>query len=271
MIIDIHAHCFPDGLAARAIAKLQQASGLKVYHDGTASDLARVTRQAGIDRAMVMPIATRPDQTPSINRWALGLQNETLGSFGTLHPKFDGWQSEIRWLSANGFKGIKLHPEYQGFMVDDERCYPMYEAVFAAGLAILFHTGVDVAYHEPYRCPPERLARMLNAFPGGTVIGAHMGGYRYWGDVEKYLLGRELYLDTSFSLGDLGPERMVSLMRRHGLAKILFGTDAPWSDPARDLAGIQSLGLADTELSAVLGGNAARLLGLGDRPAGALC
>lgn len=262
MIIDFHTHCFPDALAARAIAKLQLASGLPVFGDGTAIALAGLVRQAGIDRAVVQPIATRAEQTEPINRWALDIQNDRLISFGTMHPDYAGWPAEVRWLQEHGFRGVKMHPEYQDFFVDDERFFPMYQAIFAAGLAIIFHSGVDVAYGEPWHCPPDRLARVLDAFPSGLVIAAHMGGYRYWDDVEKYLIGRNIYLDTSFSMSELGPQRMASLIRSHGAAKILFGSDAPWSDPADDLADLRSLGLSEEEKAAILGGNAARLLNL---------
>ena len=103
---------------------------------------------------------------------------------------------------------------------------------------------------------------MLDAFPGGTVIAAHMGGYECWDEVETLLLGRPVWLDTSFSVPGLGYQRTLSIMRGHGIDKILFGSDSPWQDQAVDLAELRSLGLTETELAAILGGNAAKLLGL---------
>jgi predicted TIM-barrel fold metal-dependent hydrolase len=87
-----------------------------------------------------------------------------------------------------------------------------------------------------------------------------MGGYECWDDVERYLVGRDLYFDTSYSLADLGPERMAALMRMHGIDRVLFATDSPWTDQASELAAIRALSLSDDEIAAVLGGNAARLL-----------
>lgn len=262
MIIDIHTHCFPDDLAARALAKLQKSGGLAVFHDGTAAGLARETRLAGIDLAIVQPIATKPEQTLTINRWALDLGDPVLMGFGTLHPEFAGWRDEIRWLKAQGCRGIKMHPEYQDFFVDDERHYPIYEALFQAGLILLFHAGVDIAYRGPYHCTPERLAHVIEAFPDNRIIAAHMGGFRFWDDVEKYLVGRPIYLDTSFGMPELGSQRMLELMRAHGLDRILFGSDAPWASQAAALADMRNLGLTAAELEAVLGGNAMRLLNL---------
>lgn len=265
MIIDMHTHCFPDQLAARALDTLQRVSALPVYHDGTAADLARQTRLAGIDLAVIQPIATKPEQTMTINRWALNLQDPALLSFGTLHPGFADWAAEVCWLKQNGFRGIKMHPEYQQFFVDDERYFPIYQAVFQAGMAILFHTGVDVAYHAPFHCPPDRLAHVIDAFPDNRIIAAHMGGYRFWDDVEKYLIGRPIFLDTSFSMPELGPRRMTRMMRSHGLDRILFGSDAPWTSQSASLADIRTLDLTAEEQAAVLGGNAARLLAHGEK------
>ncbi len=50
----------------------------------------------------------------------------------------------------------------------------------------MLHAGTDIGLPPPVHCTPERLARLLDATPGLTVIAAHMGGYACWDDVEKY-------------------------------------------------------------------------------------
>lgn len=260
MIIDFHTHCFPDGLAHRAITTLEKEIGLKSSFDGTSSGLSMSARSAGIDKSVIMPIATKPQQTVKINRWAAEIDDPNLISFGTIHPDFAGFRAEIDWLAAHGFRGIKLHPESQAFNVDDQRYFALYEAVFAAGLGILFHAGVDIAFKEPWHCLPDQLARVLDAFPGGVIIAVHMGGYRFWDEVDQHLLGRDIYLETSFSFRQLGSDRMVKMIRRHGIDKILFGSDTPWTNQTVELEKIQSLDLTGAEMKAILGGNAQRLL-----------
>ncbi len=262
MIIDIHTHAFPDELAPRALAALSECSHVPPHTDGTCAGLSASMRCAGVDRSVIMPIATKPAQVGSINNWAAAInrQHRDLISFGTLHPQQDDLSAEIDRLAAEGIPGVKFHPDYQDFFVDAPEMIPTYRALAAAGLIVLFHAGVDIGLPPPVHCTPERLARVLDAVPALTVIAAHMGGYDCWDDVERCLVGRDLYFDTSYSLADLGSERMTALMRAHGAGRILFGTDSPWTDQSDEVAAIRALPLTDDEISAVLGGNAARLL-----------
>ncbi len=262
MIIDMHAHAFPDALAARALEALTQNCDVHPFTDGTCAGLQASMRIAGINKSAIMPIATKPAQVRSINSWALEVsqQYEDLICFGTLHPRQTDWQAEIDRLVADGIPGIKLHPDYQEFFVDDLDVLPMYTALADAGLILLFHAGVDIGLPSPVHCTPERLSRVLNEVPSLTVIAAHMGGYSHWDDVERYLLGRELYFDTSYSHTDLGSERMVALMRGHGIHRILFATDSPWTDQRAEVAGIRALPLTDDEITMVLSSNAVRVL-----------
>jgi predicted TIM-barrel fold metal-dependent hydrolase len=263
MIIDFHAHTFPDDLAPRAIAALSAKAGVPAFTDGTNAGLCASMRDAGIACAVLMPIATKPGQVRGINAWAAALNREggALRAFGTLHPAQTDWAEEIARLAADGVPGVKLHPDYQGFYIDDPAHYPLFRALAAAERLVLVHAGIDIGLPPPVHCPPERLARLLDAVPALTVIAAHMGAYGQWEAVERELLGRSLYFDTSYSFAALGAARMLTLIRAHGVARILFGTDSPWRAQAAEVAAISALPLTDTERAAVLGGNAQRLLG----------
>ena len=264
MIIDIHTHVFPDALAPKALEVLTHNANVPPLTDGTCSGLLDSMRRSGVDMSCLMPIATRPNQSRSINQWvseACG-DREALIPFGSFHPAQENWREEIDFIVEVGLAGVKFHPDYQEFFVDEERMFPIYRALEEAGLIVLFHAGVDIGLPPPVHCPPDRLARVLDEVPNLTIIAAHMGGYFCWDDVERYLVGRNIYFDTSYSLADLGPERMTDLMKAHGTEKILFGTDSAWTDQADEVASIQSLSLSEAEIAAVLGENAFRLLGI---------
>lgn len=262
MIIDIHTHAFPDALAQRAVTTLAARAGVPAYTDGTCASLVAAMRRAGVDRAVVAPIATKPTQARTITEWAIAVNRQypELICFGSIHPAQEDWAAEIDRLVAAGIAGVKFHHDYQQTFVDAPALLPIYRALADVGLIVLFHAGVDIGLPPPVHCPPERLARVLDAVPSLIAIGSHMGGYAQWEEVERCLVGRELYLDTSYSLTALGMERMTALITAHGAERILFGTDSPWTEHAAELANIRALPLAPAAIDAILGGNAKRLL-----------
>jgi predicted TIM-barrel fold metal-dependent hydrolase len=87
-----------------------------------------------------------------------------------------------------------------------------------------------------------------------------MGGWRSWDQAEQCLIGANVYLETSFSLDRLAPQRAVDMMHRHGIQRVLFGTDWPWADQKKEVQRLASLPLTDPQTRAILLGNAARLL-----------
>jgi predicted TIM-barrel fold metal-dependent hydrolase len=269
MIIDIHVHCFPDGLAPKVIPVLEQESGFTAYTDGSIKDLKRTMSDAGIDISVIQPVATKPNQTISINRWAISMQQDTgILSFGTIHPDFTDWKKEIKFLVDAGIKGIKFHPNHQDFFLDDPKNFPIYEEIFKSGLIILFHLGIDLWNTDGEKSAPLRLKNVLKAVPGGIVIAAHMGGYAYWDDVEEHLVGmKNVYLDTAYAFRKVGNiflegKRLMRMIKQHGVDKILFATDSPWTDSVEEVSDIKSLELSEEDIQKILGKNAQRLLNL---------
>jgi predicted TIM-barrel fold metal-dependent hydrolase len=263
MIIDIHTHCFPDSLAPMAVSSLaQRAGGITAYTDGTVAGLKRSMLISGVDVSVIQNIATKPSQVLTINRWAAQHQDTQIISFATIHPKFTEFKEEIKWLKSNNIKGIKLHPDYQNFFVDDEEVFPLYEAILNEGLIILFHSGIDIGLPDPIHCTPQRLRKVIDKFNWGKIIAAHFGGYGVWDDVIKYLVGREVYFDTSFAFDQLGCDKMSRLITSHGVKKILFGTDSPWSDQKQDIENIYKLKISDEDKKLILGSNAKLLLNI---------
>jgi uncharacterized protein len=261
MVIDIHAHCFPDEIAVKAMDKLSVANDSVHYTDGTLGGLMHSMDAAGIDISVCQPIATRPEQTPGVNRWAASLKGPVV-SFGTIHPDYSLWRDEVLFLADAGIHGVKFHPDYQDFFIDEDRMFPLYEAIFAAGMAILFHAGKDLAFDDCGRCTPRQLSSLVSSFPGAVIIAAHMGGYMRWLEVEEHLFGRSIYLDTSYCFEDLGRERMQEMIRYHSPYRVLFGTDSPWCDQAAEVAHVRALRFELDEAAAILGGNAERILGI---------
>ena len=95
---------------------------------------------------------------------------------GTLHPDSADIKGDIEHLVSLGLKGVKLHPDIQGFKIDDYRCLKIYELCEENRLPILMHTG-DSRYDYSN---PNRLLPVLKIYTELTVIGAHFGGWSIW-------------------------------------------------------------------------------------------
>jgi len=287
MIVDFHVHCFPDDLAKRAIPKLEEAAGMTASFDGTLQGLKYSMREAGINFSVIQPIATKPSQTRTINDWSSAIQNnsimnnsvknnttqecilhddtvkdEQIVAFGSIHPDYGDWKDELKRIRDLGLRGIKYHPDYQSFFVDEERMLPVYDEIFNLGLILLFHAGVDIGLTGPDHCTPRRLLSILKSCSGGKIIAAHMGGFRYWDDVLKYLLGEDIYFDTSYGIGWMSGMQAKSIISKHGYQKILFATDTPWSCQKEEVERLKKLGLEEDVERAIFGGNARRLLSI---------
>ena len=286
MIIDFHTHTFPDTIAAAAVAKLQAASHTRPFTDGTADSLRASMRRAGIDYSVVLPVATNPRQVANINNVSAALNERTaetgILSFGCMHPDFPDARAELARIASMGIRGIKLHPVYQGADFDDPRYLRILDRAGELGLIVLSHAGLDVGFPGVDRVSPERIRRAINAVGwttdmAGVLVLAHMGGWRQWDRVLELLPDTGVYLDTSFSLGAmtsngdgyyqtpddlalLSEERFLQMIRAFGAERVLFGTDSPWGDQTADLRRFRALPLTTAEQSAILGGNAVRLL-----------
>ena len=69
-------------------------------------------------------------------------------------------------------------------------------------------------------------------------------------------------MDTAHCYGRMRHPSAIEIVRAHGPAHVLYGSDMPWSGPKEELFFIHSLGLSAEEEAKVLGGNAEKLLGL---------
>lgn len=267
-MIDFHMHVFPDQLAERALGMLSHKSGgIEPVFDGTLAGLKSIMKDDGIDIGVVLMIATKPSQESSVNRFAIENNKDNLVFFGSIHPKSRHIHDHLKRLKEAGIRGIKLHPEYQEFSIDDPELLPIYAMIAEMGLITVFHTGLDIGYDYPGRSRPKALASVLPAFQGAPVIAAHFGGYMLWEEVARELVGKPVYLDTSYCHSRIPAPVASRLIRDHGVDRILFGSDAPWSRPRLEISMINHLDLTEPEKDAILDGNARRLLGLPARSA----
>ncbi|WP_066453203.1 amidohydrolase family protein [Anaerotruncus rubiinfantis] len=250
-IIDAHAHIFPQKIAEKATKNIGNFYGISMKHTGLSHLLIESGEKIGVSRYLVCSTATKPEQVEMINNFVAEkcrVHPEFFG-FGTMHPGYGNMETEIERVKELGLHGIKLHPDFQEFNIDDPAALPMYEAIAASGLPILFHTGDKF---RPYSAP-HRLAAIARQFPKLTCIAAHFGGYNNWNEAAGCLYDcPNVYFDTSSTLFALDPARAVGMIDHFGDDRFLFGTDFPMWDHVQELERFLNLNLSDERSDKIL-------------------
>lgn len=281
MIIDFHTHTFPDSIAERAVTKLANSANMHNYLSGRMSDLQTGMQKAHINYSVLLPVVTKPSQQESVNKAAIEIndhyQETGLISFGGIHPENDNYRDIIRSLSQNGIRGIKIHPVFQETYIDDIRFLRILDSACENGMIVVTHAGYDISYPGLDYVTPTHILSAIEQVKPDKLVLAHMGGWNCWEDVMKLLAGKPVWFDTSFSSYPIRPldtsipyawkpqlttERFKALAMAHGTDRILFGSDSPWTAQEENITLLQECGFDDASLHAILGQNAARLLGI---------
>lgn len=260
-IIDAHCHIYPEKIAAKAVAAIGRFYGKEMEEDGTPDALVREGQSIGVEKFVVHSTATTVHQVRAINDYIFSEMQrhpEFIG-FMTLHNEMtdEAIEQEVELAVSRGMKGVKLHPDFQKFNIDDaENLY----RVTAGKLPVLLHMG-DTRYDYS---SPLRLEKMAKKYPEQIFIGAHFGGYSVWDKVGCLKDLPNVYFDTSSSLAFLDKSRAADLIRSFGFERYMFGTDFPMWKHKEELDRFLALPLSEEEREAILYYNAARILGVAD-------
>lgn len=259
-IIDSHAHIYPQKIAKKATEAIGNFYDIPMETAlGTAEKLIEVGSRAGITRYVVHSVATTPHQVRSINEFIKSEINQypQLIGFMTLHQDLseEEIKSEVDWCIKNGFKGVKLHPDFQKFYIDEEKAEKIYKIV-SDRLPILLHVGDDRFDYSK----PERLVRVAKRHPEVKFISAHFGGYRCWDDAYMYKGLDNVYFDTCSSLPFISPERAKEIIDMLGADRFFFSTDFPMWDAESELERFYKIDLTEEERKKILSENIKKLL-----------
>lgn len=261
-IIDFHAHAFPDAVADAAMAKLRaEVPQVPCYLDGKLSSLLRSMDDSGVEASVLCCIATRPKQYESILAWCGQIRSPRMVPFPSVHPADPKAVERIGQIAAEGFKGIKMHPYYQDYVLDEPRMMPLYERMCREKLILVVHTGYDIAFERIDRGGPDRILRVADSFPELKLVSTHLGAWEQWDRVREVLIGRRIYMDISYAIDFVGVANARDMITRHPAEFVLFGTDSPWDDQQRCIRMIREMRLGTERESLLLGANARRLLG----------
>lgn len=263
MFIDFHTHIYPDDKAAPIIYDMTCRGNIRQFSDGTLSGLLDSMNRSGIGLSVISRITTQADKVETTNKWLLECIRPNVLPMATVHPDRPVTADDLETLRSRGFMGVKLHPDYQDFFVDDPRMYPFYDAAQQVQMPVLFHAGLDRGLPPPVHAMPDGLLKVHRQFPGMVMVAAHMGGEDNYDETEALLLGEDIYLDTSYILRVMPPAILKRFFRKHPVERIIFGSDSPFRDPAVELDYLLNLSfLSDAQKEKVAYSNAATLLNL---------
>lgn len=278
--LDIHTHVEIDSSGRCAYdLELAEATGrffkLGPDHFTRVDDLAEHYRRNNV-AAVVFTIDARSatgHQSNSVEELIEGTvrNNDVLIPFGSVDPhSADAVRRVAELVDDYGVKGFKFHPSLQGFEPNDRRYYPIYEAISAAGVPALFHTGqtglgsalpgghgIKLRYSDPML-----LDDVAADFPELTIVMAHPAVP--WVDSQIAIASHKanVYVDLSGWSPKYFPPQLVRALGRQLRTKALFGTDHPYITLERWLKDFQTLDVDPEVLPMILKGNALQVLGI---------
>lgn len=256
-VADIHTHIFPDKIAQKATAAIEDFYKEGESHIASLDVLKKHEQQAGIENFAASGSATYPEQVDHLNEFMAASAASTPGliPFGSLFPTMDNWEAALEKMIALGIRGVKIHPDFQKINIDEPKAVDMYRAIAKAGLPVLFHMG---DYRYDYSAP-ERLTNLIRQVPDLVAIAAHFGGWKAWDRAYAQVFPENVFYDTSSSLMFLGKERALDFLDKMGAERFLFGSDFPMWSPKTELERFLNLGLDQALQERILFGNFERL------------
>ncbi|MHC4855820.1 MAG: amidohydrolase family protein [Planctomycetota bacterium] len=260
-IIDFHTHAFPDALAERAMAQLlSETDQVQSFLDGKLSSLIASMDANGIQTSILCSIATKPSHFEPVFQWSQQIRSDRIVPLASVHPRDPDGVEHVHKIAQAGLKGVKMHPYYQDFYMDDPQLDTFYEAIQAEGLLLTMHTGYDFAFDWIDRASPAQISAVIEKFPDLKLVTTHLGGWQQWDAVEELLIGKPIYMETSFSTKYLNNKQLMRMLLAHPSDYILFGTDSPWTDQAVEIEAFEKLGLPGQMLDKIFYQNARTLL-----------
>ena len=264
-IFDIHTHIYPEAIAEKAVTNLNHFYDFVCEGKGTLADISESSRLGRVAGCLLLGVATNEKQVGHVNEYLAeacrnySTEDFRMLAFACVHQDTANMPALVDQIEALGLRGFKIHPDIQRVNIDDERLYPLYEAI-EDRLPICFHMGDD---REEYQFSTiERLVKIKKRFPKLEVLAAHLGGYRTWD--KSYLLAEHdrVWFDASSALWAITPEYATELVKQLGADRVMFGTDYPVAYAESELERFFALDLTEDERRAILYGNAARFLNL---------
>jgi hypothetical protein len=302
VIVDVHTHVFPPRMIAARAELAADPGFAAIYADpaarmATATELLASMAETGVDVAVAAGFAWRSaahaEEHASYILDAAQHADGRLLAFpplAALHGPSSPTEGELRvrlqGLAAAGARGLgELRFDAAASPPSDEaaaeRTLPLLDAARAAGLALLAHCTEPVGHGYAGKgggLTPGALWRLLASEPAGgaareheheraaPLLAAHWGGglalYAAMPEVRALFEAGALAVDTAATRYLYDPRIVEAALALDVGGAVLWGSDFPLRSQVEDRRELESATADPEARAAILGGNAARLLGL---------
>lgn len=265
MILDVHTHVFPPSfIARRAALAARDPSFGEIYGDArakmaTADELLASMDAAGVDVAVACGFWWRDASLASEH--AAYLVEVAAASAGRVIPFVPA--TDVPG-GARGIGEVRLRAPGDAASIA--------AAAATAELPLLAHCTEEAGHEYPGKrggFTPGELWRLLRDHEEVSVIAAHWGGgfpfYALMPEVRALIDSGRLLFDTAASSLLYDPRIFRTVPELVGSHLVAWGSDFPLRSQAADRAAVEAALPDLEERAAVLGGNAARFLGLSER------
>lgn len=186
-----------------------------------------------------------------------------LVPFGLVNPKLPRWEEDVRRCHGeHKMPGIRLHPNYHGYKLDEPVFGELLE--LANGLGLIVQVAVSVedertqhALMQVAHVDTAPLTELLKASPGTRIVLLNWFRAVKGELVPKLASAGQVYFDIATVEGVGG---VANLLRQVADERVLFGSHSPFFYFEAAALKLKESELAKAQHALVGGGNARRLL-----------
>lgn len=276
MIIDAHVHILPDRVRQNVGLVAATEPWFATCHSrgerlASAESLIAAMDAHEVDKAVCFtwPFADASLCAEANDYVAACVRRfpSRLIGFGVVQPADPQAAREVARCAALGLTGIgEMNADAQGWALVDSSASAAVNASVAAGMPWTLHCSEPVGREYPGKgsATPDRILTFSQHHPELTLICAHLGGglplYSHIPEVRRAC--QRLHFDTAAQPFVYEASIYRALVDGVGAERILLGSDHPLLDVPRYLRALDEAGIDGSARDLIIGGNAARLLGL---------
>jgi predicted TIM-barrel fold metal-dependent hydrolase len=185
-------------------------------------------------------------------------------TFPTVNPKLPDWREDLRQIvEVYRQPGIRLHPDYHGYTLDDEDfvhlLFRAAEANLLVQLVLMMEDERSV--HPALKVPmvdPKPLLQVIPKIPGIRILLLNAQRVTPPGLLAELVQAGQVYVDIAWQEGVGGIE---NLLHRVPVERVVFGSYFPRFYFLSGILKLRESALSGYALAAIAAENARRLIG----------